>query len=78
VALTCGQAAHEAVSSRSPRSGRGSRLCSGDLADIEEENATLRAIADERREDFVDRADMSELLKATSDLMPAKEAGGEA
>ncbi len=57
-----------------------------ELAEMEEENATLRAVADERREDFVrerDRADklMAELLKATSDLMSAKESaarlGGE-
>jgi chromosome segregation ATPase len=57
-----------------------------ELAEMEEENATQRAMADERREDFVrerDRADklMAELLKATSDLMSAKEAaarlGGE-
>lgn len=50
-----------------------------ELVEMEEENATLRAVADERREDFVrerDRADklMAELLKATSDLMSAKEA----
>ena len=50
-----------------------------ELAEMEEENATLRALADERREDFVrerDRADklMVELLKTTSDLMAAKEA----
>jgi cell division protein FtsB len=50
-----------------------------ELAEMEEENATLRAVADERREDFVrerDRADklMVELLKTTSDLMAAKEA----
>ncbi len=49
-----------------------------ELAEMEEENATLRGVADERREDFVrerDRADklMAELLKATSDLMSAKE-----
>ncbi len=48
---------------------------------MEEENATLRAVGDERREDFVrerDRADklMAELLKATSDLMNAKESAG--
>ncbi len=50
-----------------------------ELAEMEEENATLRAVGDERREDFVrerDRADklMAELLKATSDLMAANEA----
>jgi hypothetical protein len=52
-----------------------------ELAAMEEENATLRAVADERREDFVrerDRADklMAELLRATSDLMSAKESAG--
>ena len=46
---------------------------------MEEENATLRATADERREDFVrerDRADKlkAELLKTTSGLMAAREA----
>ena len=50
-----------------------------ELAEMEEENATLRAVGDERREDFVrerDRADklMVELLKAISDLMATKEA----
>jgi chromosome segregation ATPase len=49
-----------------------------ELAEMEEENATLRAVADERRDDFVrerERADklMAELLKAMSDLMSARE-----
>ena len=49
-----------------------------DLVEMEDENAMLRAVADERREDFVherDRADklMVELLKAMSDLMSAME-----
>ena len=49
-----------------------------DLVEMEDENAMLRAVADERREDFVherDRADklMLELLKAMSDLMSAME-----
>jgi hypothetical protein len=60
----------------SPRSDRG---VAGRSRRDGEENATLRAVADERREDFVrerDRADklMAELLKTTSGLMAAKEA----
>ena len=49
-----------------------------DLVEMQEENAMLRAVVDERREDFVRERDcadklMVELLKATSDLMSAKE-----
>ena len=49
-----------------------------DLVEMQEENAMLRAVVDERREDFVRERDcadklMVELLKAMSDLMSAME-----
>ena len=67
------------MTTRSPPLKARIEALQADLAEMEEENATLRAVADERRDDFVrerDRADklMAELLKATSDLMSAKEA----
>ena len=69
------------MTTRSPRFRVRIEALQGELAETGEENAELRAVADERREDFVrerDRADklMAELLRATSDLMSAKESAG--
>jgi hypothetical protein len=44
---------HRAVTTRSPRFRVRIEALQGELAETGEENAELRAVADERREDFV-------------------------